>query len=97
MKVPLRKGFGGGGVFLSTGRRFVKLFYLSANILVSVCLSVCLSYPVGSNWIDMCQLSRLQSLESRVPNLVVKQRHSRQMAPLCILHKVFCVIVCVLR
>ena len=42
MKVPLRKGFGGGGVFLSTGRRFVKLFYLSANILVSVCLSVCL-------------------------------------------------------
>ena len=94
MNVPLRKGFGGGGVFfLKTGRRFGKLFYLSAHIFVSVCLS----YPVGSNWIDMCQLSRLQSLESRVSNPVVKQRHARQMVPLCILHKVFRVIVCVPR
>ena len=97
MKVPLRKGFWGGGYFLRTGRRFVKLFYLSANIFVSVCLSVCLSYPVGSNWIDTCQLFRLLSLESRVPNPVVKQRHARQMVPLCILRKVFHVIVCVLR
>jgi hypothetical protein len=42
MKVPPRKGFGGGGVFFRTGRRFLKLFYLLAHIFVYVCLSVCL-------------------------------------------------------
>jgi hypothetical protein len=42
MKVPPRKGFGGGGVFLRTGRRFLEVFYLSAHIFVYVCLSVCL-------------------------------------------------------
>lgn len=96
MNVPLRKGFGGGGVFFEDRKEICEIvLFISPHFCL--CLSVCLSYPVGSNWIDMCQLSRLQSLESRVPNPVVKQRHARQMVPLCILLKVFCVIVCVPR
>jgi len=84
-------------VFFFEDRKEICEIVLFISPHFCLCLSVCLSYPVGSNWIDMCQLSRLQSLESRVPNPVVKQRHARQMVPLCILLKVFCVIVCVPR
>ena len=96
MNVPLRKGFGGVVFFFFEDRKEICEIVLFISPLF-LSLSVCLSYPVGSNWIDMCRLSRMQSLESRVPNPVVKQRRPRQMVPLCILHKLFCVIVCVTR